>query len=678
MASANGIAAGAMVFRTAVEDTSMQSFSIGLSGLSAAYAAMDVIGNNIANASTDGYHRQRIELSPSKTTQTGAAAVGAGVDIAGVTRMIDSLLEREIVSQTSSNGQVSQELTTLSSVETTFGEFGASGGLNQTLDAFFDALRGLAANPLEQTWRNEVISSAQLLTTEFRRLGESLISLEDQVVLEAQNVADSINALTEQIAELNQKIQAVEINGGQANNLRDSRDQLIVELAALTGIETQTREYGGVDVSIEGLPVVTGAITLGVCVGMQDDGSLALQATGTEGYGLAVEGGRLGGLLSLKNDLLPQLQNDLDTLAKSIVVQINACHVQGVGLSGAFTEMDGWAMSSEALSEVQPPITDGTFYIRVTNTDTGEIRRHAVTVNVSGPVPDTLDSIAAKIDAIPGLNGSSDSSKLHIVSSLGYEFDFIPAPLPEPTASNLTAANPPSISVFGTYDNASNDTLRFTVSGTGAVGNGVLRLTVTNSKGDVVATLSVGDGYAAGDTIEMTNGIKIALSTGDLNDGDTFDVDVFQTTDTSGFLAAAGMNAFFSGASASEMSVCADMADNPNRIATALGADLSDNEAALRMARVHDQPVESLAGMTANEYYQRTLANLGQQVALRQSRQDNIEAVIQDLKKQQSEVSGVNINDEAAQLIVFETMFQAMAKFLETQQAVLLSLMDMI
>ncbi len=654
----------------------MQSFSIGLSGLSAAYAAMDVIGNNIANASTDGYHRQRIELSPSDATQTGRAAVGTGVEVAGVTRLIDELVEREIVSQTSSNGQISQELSTLSSVETTFGEFGASGGLNATLDAFFDALRGLAANPLEQTWRNEVVSSAQVLTTEFRRLGDSLTSLEDQVVLEAQNVADSINALTEQIAELNQKIQAVEINGGQANNLRDSRDQLIVQLSALTGIETQRREYGGVDVSIDGLPVVTGAITLEVSVTIQNNGLLALQATGTEGYGLLVEGGRLGGLLSLKNELLPQLQDDLDTLAKSIVVQINACHVQGVGLEGAFTEMDGWAMSNEDLSEVEPPITDGTFYIRVTNTDTGQIRRHAVTVDLSGAPPDTLATIAAKIDAIAGLNGSSDSSKLHIVSSLGYEFDFIPAPLPEPTASNLTAAAPPTISVSGTYDEESNETLRFTVSGTGAVGNGVLRLTVTNSGGDVVATLSVGKGYAAGDVIEMANGIKIALSTGDLNDGDTFDIDVFQTTDTSGLLAAAGMNAFFSGASASEMSVNADVAQNPNRIATALGGDLSDNEAALRMARVHDEPVASLGGMTANEYYQRTISDLGQQVALKQSRQENIEAVIEDLKKQQSEVSGVNINDEAAQLIVFETMFQAMAKYLTTQQTVLAALMD--
>ena len=215
----------------------MENYSIGLSGLNAVYAAMEVIGNNIANASTEGYHRQRIELRPADTTQTGRAAVGAGVDVVGVTRLINGLLEREITAQGSSYGQISQELSILSSVETSLGEFAESGGLNETLDAFFDALHGLAANPLEQTWRNQVVSSAEVLTAEFRRLGSSLASLEDQMVLEAQNVADSINLLTTQIAELNGKIRAVEINGGQANNLRDNRDQRIVELAQLTGIE---------------------------------------------------------------------------------------------------------------------------------------------------------------------------------------------------------------------------------------------------------------------------------------------------------------------------------------------------------------------------------------------------------------------------------------------------------
>ena len=151
----------------------MQDFGIGLSGLNAAQAALAVVGNNIANAATEGYHRQRIELSPGSYGQTGGMNVGAGVDVAGVTRMLDGLLEREIVQQESIYGQISQELSILNSVETTFGEFAEGGGLNAAIDGFFDSLRALAAHPLERVWRNEAVSSAQVLANIVERSGES-------------------------------------------------------------------------------------------------------------------------------------------------------------------------------------------------------------------------------------------------------------------------------------------------------------------------------------------------------------------------------------------------------------------------------------------------------------------------------------------------------------------------
>jgi len=73
----------------------MSDFSIGLSGLDAAQKALDVIGNNIANAATEGYHRQRIDFSPAYSSQQGTVLLGGGVDIKGITRVIDSLLEQE-------------------------------------------------------------------------------------------------------------------------------------------------------------------------------------------------------------------------------------------------------------------------------------------------------------------------------------------------------------------------------------------------------------------------------------------------------------------------------------------------------------------------------------------------------------------------------------------------------
>ena len=653
----------------------MSNFTIGLSGLQAAQAALEVVGNNVANAATEGYHRQRIELTPATFGQ-----IPAGVNVAGITRMIDTLLESEILRQESSYGQVSQELSLLSTVEATLGEFSDSGGLNATIDTFFDSLRDLAAHPLEQVPRNETINSAQALTGEFRRLGSSLGDLEDQVALEAQNVVDSINLLTSQIAELNNKIQAIEIGPGlgEANNLRDQRDRMIGELAQLVDIETLQRENGVIDVAVAGIPVVTGAMVVDLAVGMSSDETLIVSAGSAQGCGLEMEGGRLGGLLALKNELLADVGAELDTLAKAIVDGMNQIHVQGLGPEGSFRELIGWALGTGGLADLGSRVTDGTFYVRVTNTATGEIQRYAVDVDVSGLTPDTPASIAAKIDALDGLNASITSSKLYIAAEAGYTFDFIPAVLPGPTAESFTAVSPPAVSVSGLYAGAENHLFTFTVTGSGSVGNGALQLSVTDENGEVAGTLDIGTGYAAGDTVELGNGLKIALGTGVLNAGDSFQVQALATTDTSGFLAAAGMNAFFSGESAVDMQVCHEILDAPDRIATAFGSDLADNLGALRLAAMRDERREELVGMTPGEYYQRTVANLGQQVALRDARQENVEALRQNLQKQRDDLSAVNINDEAAQMLLFQQMFQAAAKYLSSLQTAITTLMDLV
>ncbi|MBN2133952.1 MAG: flagellar hook-associated protein FlgK [Sedimentisphaerales bacterium] len=655
----------------------MAGFDIALSGIDAAQVALEVIGNNVANAATEGYHRQRVEVVPASNTQSDGRAEG-GVEVAGVMRLIDQLLEREIIGQQSAYGQVSQELSVLSTLETTFGEFSEGMGLNESIDAFFDALRNLAAAPLDDVARSATVSAAQALTAEFRRLGASVTSMEDQVVLEAQNTVDSINLLINQIAELNAKIQSVEISHGQANNLRDHRDQLISQLAEFVDIETMTREYGVVDVSIAGLPVVTNAIPVEIAVGLRNDQTLSVMAADGEGYSLGVQGGKLGGLLSLKNELLAKVRGDLDTLAQALVAQVNQYHAQGVGMGGSFTELTGWIMDRTDLSTGDSAITDGAFYIRVTNGSTGAVERYRIDVDVSGPTPDTLETIAAKIDAIAGLNASVTSSRLHVAADLGYRFDFIPAVLPEPSVTNFTAGSAPTVAVSGIYDGTGNDTFTFTVVGSGSVGNGSLRLEVTDQAGNVCNTLNIGSGYAAGDVLEMTNGIKIAVGSGDLNDGDSFDVEAFATTDTSGLLAAAGMNAFFSGASASEMQLCQAIVDTPDRIATAVGGDLLDNVAALQLSQLREEELDALGGLTPGEYYQRTVASLGQQIALKQSQRDNVEAMIQNLETQKSDLSGVDINDEAAQILVYEQMFQAMAKYLNTVQDTMMTLMQVV
>lgn len=654
----------------------MDSFGIGISGLNAAQTAFDVIGNNIANAATEGYHLQRLNLTPSYFSQFDEVLLGGGVDIAGITRMIDSFLQKEIFRQQSSLEQVSQEFDMLRTVESSFGELSDGSGLSTDLDNFFIALQDLSAHPSETIWQNQAVSAADTMAVKFNTLGQFLTTLEHQISLEAENTMKQINTLTGEIADLNHKIERQEINGGQAYNLRDQRDQCISELSKLISVETEARDHGMVDVSISGIPVVVNTSAFEMEVGLTENLELGISIAGESNYHTDFQGGRLGALLSLKNDLITGIHDDLDNLANAIIQQINQYHVQGVGSKGSFTELTGFSMPSENLAEFDPPVTDGSIYIRVTNTSTGEITRTEVPIVAS---TDSLSSIAADISAITGLSASVYDSKLHIQADTDYTFDFLPCVLPSPTNTDFSgAASPPAISVSGIYTGTKNQTFTFTVSGTDSIGNGLLQITVTDGDGNTVTTLNAGSGYAAGDRLDIGNGIKIALGLGDLVDGNTFEVDAFVDTDTSGVLAATGTNTFFSGNNASNMAVCSDISGDPGLIATSLGQDKTDNKNALQMADLRNQAMADLDDLTPGEYYRRLITDIGQQVSFRQTQKENTDVLLLNLTNQQSEISGVNINDEAAKMLIFEQMFKAMSKYLSTIQSSLATVMEII
>lgn len=654
----------------------MDSFDIGISGLGAAQNAFDIIGNNIANAATEGYHRQRLNLVPAYASQVGSVLIGGGVNVAEVSRMVDVLLENEILRQQSSYGQVSEEVDMLRTIETAFGEISTEGGLNEIIDEFFNALQDLASNPNQAIWQNQVLTAAEAMANRFRALDEFLANLESQITLEAEQTIEEINNLVNTIADLNRNIERQEIQNSQANNLRDKRDQCITELSKLVSVQTQAREYGVVDVSIAGIPVLTGTTAIELEVGFNESIGLGITVAGEFNYYTDIQGGRLGGLLSLKNNIVSSVRNDLNSLASALIQQVNQYHVQGAGSEGSFTELTGWPVVSEDLVDFNPPVTDGNIYIRVIDTNTGAVTRTAVPVDVSA---DSLTSLAADITAITGLTASVSDSKLHIQADVDYEFDFLPCVLPLPTVSDFTGAtSPPAVSVSGIYTGSENQTFTFTVSGTGSVGNGTLQITVTDGESNTVTTLNVGSGYAAGDVLDAGNGIKISLGIGDLTDGNTFEVDAFAQTDTTGVLAAVGINTFFSGRNASDIAVCSDISDFPGRIAVAAGPDMTDNTNASRLAGLRDQAVSDLDSLTPGEFYRRLVTGIGLDLSVRQVSQENIEVIVQNLANQQSEISGVDINDEAAKMLMFEQMFKAMAKYLNTVQTSLSTIMELL
>ncbi|MDO8302388.1 MAG: flagellar hook-associated protein FlgK, partial [Sedimentisphaerales bacterium] len=234
----------------------MDGFSIGISGLTASQRALDIIGNNIANAATEGYHRQRIELTPSASRVVAGNVFGGGVDVANITRAVDYLIEQEITRQNSSSEQIGSQLETLKTVESAIGDVSSS-GIGASVDIFFNALRDLSVHPSDSMYQQQAVSAADAMCQQFNMMSKFLSNAEEQIGIEASNAIDEVNSLTGQIAQLNGTIEDLELRGKQAGNLLDSRDKLVNDLSKLMGIQTIQRAYGVVDVMSGGIGLVS-------------------------------------------------------------------------------------------------------------------------------------------------------------------------------------------------------------------------------------------------------------------------------------------------------------------------------------------------------------------------------------------------------------------------------------
>jgi flagellar hook-associated protein 1 FlgK len=668
----------------------MADFSIGLSGLTAIQKTLNVIGNNIANAASEGYHKQVVDLAPAYFSTQGSTIIGGGVIVQDVRRSIDTLLEQEIYRQQSVEGSLVQKQNTLETIENAFGEFTTEGGgLGASIDTFFGSLQDLTLHPNEQVWLNQFVSQANAMVSQFSTLGEYLTDLQSQIRLESENIVEDINTLAGQIAELNDKIEGIELVEGNANAMCDQRDQLISNLSSLIGIETINRANGVVDVAVGGIPLVIGSASSALDLGLTDAGKLGITIQGGTMYTTDVDGGELGGLISLSNETVSGIQDSLDLLASTMIKEVNSCHVQGVGVSGSFSNLVGWANTSGNLEDFAD-VTSGSVFIRVTNTTDGSITRTEIPV-MQGASSDSLSDIVAYINAnIPQLNASVNSSnQLSLTADAGYEFDFVPAPFSEPLAAdtNFNGTTDPEITISGSYTGDSNDTLTFTVLGTGQIGNDdSLRLRVTNSSGDEVANVDIGTEYSAGDKIQIGNtGLYITVNSpasttniADLVTGDSFSIDVFNSSDTSGLLAATGLNTFFSGSSSLDIAICQDIIDDPGRTATAIGANMDDNDNIARMLNLQEGDISELGNLSCDEFYRQLVTEIGQDLSIVEVQMENVEAMLVNLVNQQSEISGVNINEESAQLLVFQQMFQSIAKYMTTINETLKAIMEII
>jgi flagellar hook-associated protein FlgK len=636
---------------------------------------MEVISTNLANASTEGYHRQDVRIVTLPTHSMNNVALG-GSKLQESRRAVDVLLETELLRQQPQMGQAWQELMALRSLETGLGE-SPEEGLSLAITDFFSALKELAAQPDNQALQEQVIWAADTVARHFRNTGQVMLDLQQHLRLEGEDLISQVNELTAEIAQLNDEIHAIVTRNGNPNLLVDRRDQAISELGELVDVQVDKLTDGSQisNVIVWGTPVVVRGSNMELEVGLNADMELGVSVKDAAHYQTNVSGGRIGGLLALNNETLKDISDKLDTLASEMVYQLNRHHVQGVGTSGTFTERTGWAVSSTQLSEWSQwgeHLQAGSFRVRVHDATAGTTTVHGIDVLAT----DTAADIAAKLDAVAGLTGGvvDQAIRVSVEDTARYSFDFLPA-------AELTLGAPwtgsAAPSVEGVYQGPADETYTFTVLGGGTVGlTDGLALEVRNTAGEVVTTVNVGGGYAAGDPLDLPEGLSLSLAAGDLVAGEQFTVEALTQSDTSGLLAVAGINAFMRGDSALTMYAEEELMGAPGRLAVSLGPEGSDNLNVLRMGRIGEDPNEALDGLSPPDAYRMIVASVGQRIAFSQARMDSLENMNQQLLNQRDLTSGVDINQQASQLLLFERMYQALAKLLQSQQRALGSLMD--
>jgi flagellar hook-associated protein 1 FlgK len=320
---------------------------IGRSALAAQTAAIAVTGENISNVNTPGYSRQRAILEAAPVDPSHHPVVGNGVLVAAVQRTYDRFLQTQINTAHSASGEQSTMQTALQRVEPLFGDLTGS-GLGTSMQNFFSAWQDLAMNPQGAAERQSVLAKAQTLVDEFHQINGTLNAVKIDANQSLAAITSGINTMSGQIAELNMQISTAQLNGGNTNQLRDSRDLLIQSLSQKVGITCLEQSDGTVNVSLSrGPQLVSGYRS--ATLSLRDDpansglSSIILNPSGG-GVGTditplvsAAAGttGELGGTLQVRDSLVNGYLANLDELAGTLATQVNGVHASGFGLNGS-------------------------------------------------------------------------------------------------------------------------------------------------------------------------------------------------------------------------------------------------------------------------------------------------------------------------------------------------------
>ncbi|MDR0635903.1 MAG: flagellar hook-associated protein FlgK [Treponema sp.] len=316
---------------------------MGKRAVSAHEIALNTTGHNLSNANTEGYSRQRVEFSamdplylPGLNREERPGQIGQGTVIERIERIRDQLLDRRIVEQASSEGYWTTKDPYIRSLEQIYLEPGDN-SVRSKMDAFWDSWQELSIYPSETAPRTAVLERGQTLIDSIHDRYQSLKGLQDMANEDIQLTVDRVNELSKQIAALSNTIEEVKAQGDMPNDLLDRRDLLVDQLSSIIDIKVSNRDPDEFIIHTGGKALVQGHIGRQFEMEASVDGYAQI-VWGDTGEDAHFQSGGLAALIDLRDNVINDEIQNLDSMTMNFVDLVNEVHSAGYGLNGSTGE----------------------------------------------------------------------------------------------------------------------------------------------------------------------------------------------------------------------------------------------------------------------------------------------------------------------------------------------------
>ncbi len=642
-------------------------YQTGVSGLLAAQQQLATTGHNIANVNTEGYTRQRAEQNASPGLSNGSNYIGSGTYVQDITRLYDQFSYKEQLLNQSNLGTANElngSLNQLNDVMSFSGE-----AIMNSVGQFYQAVNGVADNPSDSGLRSIVLNQAETLASNFQSLSQNFDEIEKSINGEIAQVANKISEISVEIAKINEAISQAKglTQAGQPNDLLDKRDQLVTELGQYTKVNTVEDANGVMTVMIgQGTTLVAGItpLTISVKAGDPDPLQTELRLTGSNssvGIDGAALGGSLGGAFEFRDEHLTDLRSEINRLAMAISSTLNDSQANGLDLNGQqgadiFTDINTTQLQQGRV--LTPSTNGGDLLAQVNITDVSVLPTDEFEVSYDG-----TDYIMTNMTTNASTNLGAPGSGTY-TTAFGFEF----------------------IETSGTPNSGDSFVVRPT----------------ENSAALMEATLTDGAAIAASSAVEITPSDN-NISAGQIAIVDMFDpinaqvampirIDVLedpvgtfnytitdnlgatsapiaytppsQTIDLPALPATASFQIEISGTPSGS----APNAPEQFFIGDAFGLGNSSNIVA--MAKTQEQGVTNGGTETFSQSLATSTAVVGSKASSAKFVAETAEALFTQAFNRNQEASGVNLDEEAANLLKFQQAYQAASQIISTANTI--------